>query len=219
MLETLDTGIAHLLYAKHHAQHIQPGKSTGMVYYIEVNLLSQKYEREPVSELKQQILKTAEEAMSHFEHEDEEIRIDYQRMLMLKIAFCHLGIGLFCKLLDNVSISTEDRNYAKSCLDFIEKPEIWKGMEKRRKMLFLVAKSELYRQDKQTDLSRCHAVEAQKIADECDWKVELANIETLIQIIDRSVESANYESEEDIDDLINDLLGGVEENDYDEQLG
>ena len=26
-----------------------------------------------------------------------------------------------------------------------------------------------------------------KIADECDWKVELANIETLIQVTDRSV--------------------------------
>lgn len=45
MLETLDTGLAHLLYAKHHAQHIEPGKSTGMVYYIEVNLLSQNTNR------------------------------------------------------------------------------------------------------------------------------------------------------------------------------
>ena len=210
MLETLDTGIAHLMYAKHHAQHIEPGKSTGMVYYIEVNLLSQKYEQNPVSELKERILKTAEEAISHFCHEDEDIKTDYQRMLMLKMVFCHLGIGLFCRLIENTSISPDDRKAAKCCLDFIERPDIWAGMEKRRKMLFLVAKSELYRQEKQYDLARCHAIEARKLALEGDWKTELSNIDISLKAIEYPGPPERDDSDENIDDIINDLLGVID---------
>ena len=206
MMESLDTGIAHLMYAKHHAQHIEPGKPTGMVYYIEVNLLFQKYEQNPDPRLKERILRTAEEAISHFTHEVDDIRRDYQRMLMLKMAFCYLGIGLFCRSIENVSNSQDDRMAAKSCLDFIERPENWTGMEKRRKMLFMVAKAEIYRQEKQNDLARCHAVEARKLALEGDWKTELSNIEKLLEVTDNPESTGLNNDEINIDDIINELL-------------
>ena len=208
MLESFDTGIAHLMYAKHHAQHIEPGKSTGMVYYTEVNLLFQKYEQNPDPRLKERILRTAEEAISHFTHEDDDIRRDYQRMLMLKMAFCHLGMGLFCRSIENVSNSQDDRMAAKSCLDFIEKPENWTGMEKRREMLFMVAKAEIYRQEKQYDLARCHAEGARKLAIKGHWKTELPNIERILEVIDNPECTTLNNEEINIDDIINEIFIG-----------
>ncbi|XP_063433821.1 uncharacterized protein LOC134715522 isoform X3 [Mytilus trossulus] len=74
MLESIDFGLGYLEYSKSHAEHVVPCKETGMVFYIKVNLLSQKYEQNPSSEIKNSILKTAELAISQFSGEDENVR-------------------------------------------------------------------------------------------------------------------------------------------------
>lgn len=211
MLESLDVGLGFLQYSKHHAEHVVPCKETGMVFYIEVNLLSQKYEQNPSDNIKKSILKTAELAISQFSGEDENVQKDYQRMLMLKMVFCRLGIGLFGKRINSVKVDDSDREAAKNYMDFIEKPDIWEGMEKRRKMLFQIAKSEFYRQHNQIDLARMHAREAAGIAEENKWNAELPNIKKLINELENHIEPITKQENEDIDDWINELENDSEE--------
>lgn len=45
-------------------------------------------------------------------------------MLMLKMVFCRLGIGLFGKRINSVKVDDSDREAAKNYMDFIEKPDI-----------------------------------------------------------------------------------------------
>lgn len=59
MLEPLDVGLQHAIL-------VEPGQETGMVYYIEGNLLTQKYEKDPKDDLKDKVIKTAELAISQF---------------------------------------------------------------------------------------------------------------------------------------------------------
>lgn len=211
MLESIDVGLGYLQYSKNHAEHVVPCKETGMVFYIEVNLLSQKYEQNPSSEIKKSILKTAELAISQFSGEDENVQKDYQRMLMLKMVFCRLGIGLFGKRINSVKVDDSDREASKNFMDFIEKPNIWEGMEKRRKMLFQIAKSELYRQHNQIDLARMHAREAAEIAEENKWNAELPNIKKLVNELENHIEPITKKENEDIDDWMNELENDSEE--------
>ena len=176
MKEPLDHGLEYLERAKEHAEGVAPCYETGMVFYIEVNLLTQKYETSPTDDLKTRILKTAELAIAQFGDEREDVKIDYQRMLILKMVFCYLGISLLCKKLGNVTPSVEDLNSAEKCLTFVEKPEVWDGMENRRKMLFYLAKSVLYQRKGNTDIAKIHAKEAVKIARKNGWRKELPHI-------------------------------------------
>lgn len=224
MRETIDDGLAYLEYAKEHSECFSPCKDTGMVYYIEVNLLSQKYEQEPTESLKSTILKTTEKGIAQFSEEDDEIRKDYQRMLMLKMVYTYLGVGLFGKRITATTITIEDRDSAKKIIDKIETSEMWDGMEKRRKMLFYVAKAEYYKQQSNTDLALVHASEAEKLAKENSWNAELKNISQLVEeirifrngrVITKGTQTADEilaELFEDLDDLVVDNAQGSNVN-------
>ena len=209
MESTIDQGLAFLEFAKEHAEYVTPCKDTGMVYYIEVNLLTQKYEKSPSPNLKENILKTVELAIGQFSNENDDIRTDYQRMLMLKMVFCYLGIGLFGKRIENVEATETDKEKAKQCLDFIEKPDIWSGMEKRRKMLFFIAKSEYYRQQDTTELAVIHAKEAEALATENQWKAELPNIQGLLQELGDRNANADRDMKASLQDLVGSILADI----------
>lgn len=185
MREGIDDGLAYIEYAKEHSEYVTPCKDTGMVYYIEVNLLSQKYEKEPSESLKATILKTTEKGIAQFNEENDEVRKDYQRMLMLKMVFCHLGVGLFGKHIEEAKITTNDIESAKKVLDFIETADMWNGMEKRRQMLFYVAKAEYYKHQGNVDLAIMHATDAEELAKGNNWNAELPNIRNLVSELNR----------------------------------
>ena len=214
MLEPLDVGLQYLEIAKQHAIFVEPGQETGMVYYIEGNLLTQKYEKDPTDTLKDEVIKTAEYAISQFENEAQAIRLDYQRMLMLKMVFCYLGLGLFCKTIPNVIVSKIDLQKAKKLLDFVGRPDVWDGMEVRRKMLYHVAMAELSRRGQNKELARCHATEAQKIAQEFDWRTELPNICLLLEDIENVCAVQCDDTDKDVkavNELLSEILQGCGE--------
>lgn len=149
-----------------------------MVYYIKANLLSQKYELNPTEEVREDILKTIRQAMTQFQSEADDMRKDYTRMLMLKMAYCYLGLNLFGKNVKDAVISEDDRKSAKPCLDFIETQDIWKRMESRRKMLYYIAKAEYYRQGQLFDQSKIYAKEAETFDLICDIESSINNFTT-----------------------------------------
>ncbi|KAH3833742.1 hypothetical protein DPMN_107058 [Dreissena polymorpha] len=84
----VDDGLSYLQFAKEHAEHISPGKDTGMVYSIETNLLFEKYEKDPSNEMKTKLLNTIDIALSHFSQESEDVKRELKRQLMSKMAYC-----------------------------------------------------------------------------------------------------------------------------------
>ncbi|KAK3580884.1 hypothetical protein CHS0354_008169 [Potamilus streckersoni] len=212
MMESLEAGLGYLNYSKQHAEMLQPCKETGMVFYIEINLLSQIYEKNPVPDLKKQILQRTELAISHFNTE-EEFGNDFHRMLLLKKVFCQLGIGLFGKRIAGVEVDSEDTICAESYLSYLEQPDIWNEMESRRKMLFFIAKCELCRRQGKIDIASMNAERAENLARKNGWKVELANIVRLIEELS-SVDIKEVKREENMNlkDLLDDLLGSDSED-------
>ncbi|KAH3838031.1 hypothetical protein DPMN_111436 [Dreissena polymorpha] len=151
-----------------------------MVYYIETNLLFQKFETSPSDEMKNKLLNTIDIAMSQFAEEPEDVKRDFKRQLMIKMAYCYLGLGVFGNKIDKAAISTSDRTEAKQVIDFIETSEMWVGMEKRRKMLFYHVKAEYYRQIGNIDISRLYARQANHLAAKYNWTKELTNISSFL---------------------------------------
>lgn len=187
MKTTVEAGLAYLAYAKQHSEMVQPCKETGMVYYIETNLLCQLYERTPTEDLKEKVLSTTKTSIAQFQNEPDDIRKDYERMLLLKMAFCHLGLNLFGKRIENAILVSGDKKLAKGCLDFIERPDIWERMESRRKMLYYIANAEFYRQEKNMDLCLLNAREAERYARKNDWTAELPNINHMLNEVEQCV--------------------------------
>ncbi|XP_053389835.1 uncharacterized protein LOC128552793 [Mercenaria mercenaria] len=208
MKTTLDNGLVYLQYAREHSERVLPCKDTGMVYYIEINLLSQKYEQNPTEEMKKEVIKTTERAIAQFSNEADDIRKDYERMLMLKMAYCYLGLSLFGKRINDVKVSDGDRQSAKKCNDFIEIPDIWERMESRRKMLYHIAKAEYYRQEMVHDLSLLNAKEAERFAQENKWTAELPNILDLIEVLEANSQN-DVNDEQLADDIVQRLLEDV----------
>lgn len=216
MKESVDEGLAYVQYAKEHSEYVTPCKDTGMVYYIEVNLLSQKYESHPNDILKRNILRISEQGIAQFNREDDDIRKDYQRMLLLKMVYCYLGVGLFCKKIENANTTNEDREEAKKVIDFIETRDVWQGMEKRRKMLFYVAKSEYYKQQGVMDQALVYAKQAEKLGKKNNWVAEYPNIcEMLSELkISKSSKSNKVESNS-AEDILAELFGDFSDNEGD----
>lgn len=220
MKNSIDDGLTYVQFAKEHAEYVTPCKDTGMVYYIEVNLLSQKYEKDPTQCLKTTILRTSEQGIAQFNSENDEIRKDYQRMLLLKMVFCYLGVGLFCKKIEKAQTTSSERDEAKKVIDFIETPDVWQGMEKRRKMLFYVAKSEYYKQQGNMDLAKVHAKEAEKLGKENSWMAELPNICDMLMELEKS-SSSNSENADSktADDILSELFEELSDNEENSEDG
>ncbi|WAQ97800.1 hypothetical protein MAR_022173 [Mya arenaria] len=218
--QRLDDGLAYLQFAKEHAEYVSPCKDTGMVYYIESNLLLQKYEKQPTDQLKNTVLETIEKGISQFNEECDEIRRDYQRQLMLKMAYCYLGLGLFGKRIVEGQTSASDKDAARKVMEFIESGEVWEGMEKRRKMLFYHAKAEYYRQLNNVDIARVHAKEAEKLARENKWTKELPNISNLLDQLDKynDVDIRNKDLEA-VENILAEYLPDCFNESQDESIG
>ncbi|KAH3833745.1 uncharacterized protein LOC127879248 [Dreissena polymorpha] len=203
--QAVDDGLSYLQFAKEHAEHISPGKDTGMVYYIETNLLFEKYETNPSSEMKTKILNTIEIGMSHFAEESEDVKRDLKRQLMIKMAYCYLGLGIFGNRIENVAIENSDVVHAKNVIDCIETSEMWDGMEKRRKMLFYHVKAEYYRQIGNMDLSRMYARQANRLAEKYHWTKELQNTSSLLNGLGSQAKPTEA-TEEDIYHLLDEVV-------------
>ncbi|KAH3841449.1 hypothetical protein DPMN_114912 [Dreissena polymorpha] len=202
----LDDGLSYLQFAKEHAEDILPGKDTGMVYYIETNLLFEKYETNPSNEMKSKLLNTIQIAISQFAEESEDVQRDFKRQLMIKMAYCYLGLGLFGKRIDNVAVEGCDITKAKNVIDFIE-TEIWHGIEKRRQMLFFHVKAEYYRQIDNVAQSRMYARKANRLAEKYNWTKELPNISSLLNRLGSHAKQTEA-TEGDIYKMLEDVISG-----------
>ncbi|XP_071088086.1 uncharacterized protein [Haliotis cracherodii] len=212
MKESLEVGMDMLEDARALAERIEPCKDTGMVVYIQINILLQIYEKNPLLNIKRDIINKIDEAINvHFAESLPLLREDYSRMLYLKLVFCYLGIGLFGNCIEGCVTSEDDLRSAEACLRYIDSQQ--HTFDNRRKMFYFMAKSVLCRKrDNQKDaLDFANMAEQKAIC--CGYMKELGPILELTGDLKEEVESIELQERKTRQhEIENELNGLVLEN-------
>ncbi|XP_046563397.1 uncharacterized protein LOC124272273 [Haliotis rubra] len=206
----IEDGLKELNVAKSHSEFIQPCKDTGMVLYIEVNLLMQLFEKTPTPDLKMKIIRRLDEAINvHFAEEVPEVREDYTRMLYLKMVFCYLGIRVDAGTITDYTPSVEDIQNAESCLTLIDRlPAL---LDKRRLMFYHVAKSVLFKYRGVLDLALDHVNAAVVKANEGQFEKEHSCIKHLADNVREFIRDSGVKQDERGEALLRELEEDVQE--------
>ncbi|KAK6168358.1 hypothetical protein SNE40_020909 [Patella caerulea] len=137
--ESLEKGMWELACALDHSRRVEPCKETGMVYYIEINMLFKKYEAEGQLSIKEELLNKTSVAISQFENEQWEMKEDYKRMLLLKRVYVYLALGVHGEEMKNICWKSEDLHQAEYCLNEIKESE--SKLDDRRRMFYNIAEA------------------------------------------------------------------------------
>ncbi|XP_046563394.1 uncharacterized protein LOC124272271 [Haliotis rubra] len=209
MKESLAVGMEMLEDARALAERIEPCKDTGMVLYIQINILLQMYEVNPLLNIKRDIINKIDEAINlHFAESLPLLREDYYRMLYLKLVFCYLGIGLFGNCIEGCVTSEDDLRSAEACLKNIDSQQ--EKFDNRRKMFYYMAKSVLCRKRGNQRDALDFANMAEQKATCCGYVKELGPILELSGDLKEEVESIELQQRNarqyEIDNELNALL-------------
>ncbi|XP_067661189.1 uncharacterized protein [Haliotis asinina] len=208
----IEDGLKELNVAKSHSEFIQPCKDTGMVLYIEVNLLMQLFEKNPTPELKMKIIRRLDEAINvHFAEEVPDVREDYTRMLYLKMVFCYLGIRVDAGTITGYTPSVEDIQNAESCLTLIDRLPVL--LDKRRLMFYHVAKSVLFKYRGVLDLAQDHVNAAVVKAKEGQFEKEHSSIKHLADNVREVIRECGDRQDERGEALLQELEEDVQDED------
>ncbi|VDH98423.1 Hypothetical predicted protein [Mytilus galloprovincialis] len=112
---------------------------TDMIYKNVVFKLSQ-FEQFPTEELRKSLFLEASRGIWSLNDESEDMRIFWKRLFILRMAFCLLGIGKLCDMIDIYVPSTKSITEAERLLECDD----LKDMEHRRMMFYHIAKSRLH---------------------------------------------------------------------------
>ncbi|XP_060064381.1 uncharacterized protein LOC132544748 [Ylistrum balloti] len=180
----VEEALSHVEQAKQRLQTLPACLESGVVLYIEYNMLiSKKYENMPTDKMKNRLLKIGAQAIDHFGHEQETVGKDFRRILLIKQALLLLGIGLFLNNLDSVIVSKEDRERAEKLLQEIPTPNYWERMEPRWKVRYHAAKSKLFLLKDQMPESLSEINIASEYATAADSEKEVDNIKETVAFL------------------------------------
>ncbi|XP_067664628.1 uncharacterized protein [Haliotis asinina] len=171
-------GLTVLGYAKTHADRVVPCRDTGLVIYMEINLLLKEYELKPTEKMKNQIIERIKEAIEvHFSQEEDDVKEDCSRMLYVKLACFYLGIGLMGNKIAGIKTTIDDIKTAQCVLDRVESK--WKNMDSRRKMFFYLAKAVLSQETGQVERALHFGEIAKQMGERGKFERELKHIDPL----------------------------------------
>lgn len=122
-------------------------ESVDMVYKSVVFRLSELEEDPSNLLLKEKLLAEASRGLHELNEENEDVKIFWKRLFVLRMIYCHLGIGKRCRIFPNFEISKQSLKEAERLLSL----DPLEDLEHRRQMMYGVAKARL--QELQGDLS------------------------------------------------------------------
>ncbi|XP_046545652.1 uncharacterized protein LOC124255778 [Haliotis rubra] len=202
-----EDGFTVLGYAKTHADRVVPCRDTGLVIYMEINLLLKEYELKPTEETKNQIIERIKEAIEvHFSQEEDDVKEDCSRMLYVKLACFYLGIGLMGNKIADIRTTVSDIKTAECVLDRVESK--WENMDARRKMFFYLAKAVLSQETGQMERALHFGEIAKQMGERGKFERELKHIDPLTRDLaieyDRMLSMRGEEIIREFHDLSND---------------
>ncbi|OWF46167.1 uncharacterized protein LOC110456086 [Mizuhopecten yessoensis] len=162
------------------------------MYYIQVYVLLWEFEATHSQKLKQSLIEIATKGMASLQEEDNEIRILWTRMFLLRMIFCLLGIGNRANILPGFSPSQEDVMQALNLLQKLRWEGIWKGIETRREMFFWVAMSRLNALRGDITEAQSNVDRARQLARSGKFK-EVTFIDSYSKELERVASNALYE--------------------------
>jgi len=182
---TVQQALKYIQDAKQKLSTVPACRETGVVLFIEYNMLTQLYEAEPLSTTREDLLQLGERVIVHFESEvtDKCMGSDFRRMVLLKLCHILLNIGLFHNYLDGNIVTEENMRKAEHILKEIEKPEYWNRMENRWLMFYYTAKSRICKLQFISGKALKHMIESEKYAVRCKYNKELNNIKKEIKVM------------------------------------
>lgn len=122
-------------------------ESVDMVYKSVVFRLSELEEDPSNLLLKEQLLAEASRGLHELNEENEDVKTFWKRLFVLRMIYCHLGIGKRCRIFPNFEISKQSLMEAERLLSL----DSLEDLEHRRQMMYGVARARL--QELQGDLS------------------------------------------------------------------
>lgn len=174
----VEEALGYVEQAKQRLQTLPACRESGVVRYIEYNMLiSKKYEQNPTNELRQKLLEIGRESIEHFCREQEIVGKDFRRMVLLKLANLHLGIGLFLNNMNSIAVTEENKKQAEIILQEIRKPDNWRRMETRWIFYYHTANSRLLQLQGNTQEALEEIRKAAMHASKGQFQKELVNIE------------------------------------------
>lgn len=113
-------------------------ESIDMIYKSVVFRLSE-LEEHPSEKIKKLLLAEASRGIQDLSREDEDVKIFWRRLFILRMIYCHLGIGKRCRMIPCYEVSVESVKEAERLLLLDPLDEL----EHRRQMMYGVAKARL----------------------------------------------------------------------------
>lgn len=133
-------GGKYLQKAKVCSAFLTPCLELANMLYCEVYVKLWEFEENPCREIRESLVQTAEVGIECLRDEEEEIRVLWTRMFLLRMAFCQLGIGNRATIIPNCT-TNECIEKAHQILDILDTTR--KGMDTRRKMFYQMASARL----------------------------------------------------------------------------
>jgi myosin heavy subunit len=189
----LDEALQYIDDAKSKFDLIHACRETGIVLYIEYNMLYQKYAETLNSDLKRFLSTIGNLAIAHFSREkevEETVYLDFRRMVLLKLSHLYLGVGIFGVYLD-AEVTTEDIKKSVSLLRCIRNNDAdWTRMETRWKWSYFTAKGRFF--SLQNDLEKAihYTNKALLHAKEGGYTKEIVGSENALQSFENKLEHA-----------------------------
>ncbi|XP_069138155.1 uncharacterized protein [Argopecten irradians] len=187
-----DEGQTMLVKAQYSAATFTSCLEVANMFYIQVYFLLWEFEATGSPQLKHLLLETAEKGIASLQDEDNDIRVLWTRMFLLRMIFCLLGIGNRANILQGFLPSSQDIAQAQCLLQRLRWEGIWNGIETRREMFYWVAMSRLNALQGQIAEAKVNAITAQKLAFSGKFK-ELTFITSCVEVLERASYDSSHE--------------------------
>lgn len=133
-------GEKYLQKAKVCSAFLTPCLELANMLYCEVYVKLWEFEQNPSREIRESLVQMAEVGIECLRDEEEEIRILWTRMFLLRMTFCLLGIGNRTNIIPNCT-TIECIEKARQMLDILDLT--MNGMDTRREMFYQMASARL----------------------------------------------------------------------------
>ncbi|CAC5421028.1 unnamed protein product [Mytilus coruscus] len=135
-------GEKYLQLAKSCSAFMTPCLELANMIYCEVYVRLWQFEQNPNHQIRESLVQMAEVGIECLRDEEEEIRLLWTRMFLLRMTFCLLGIGNRATIIQNCIITIECIKKARNVLGILDKT--LDNMDTRREMFYLMARARLF---------------------------------------------------------------------------
>lgn len=199
-------GEKYLQKAKSCSAFMTPCLELANMVYCEVYVRLWQFEQNPNQQIRESLVQMAEVGIECLRDEEEEIRLLWTRMFLLRMAFCLLGIGNRATIIQNCMITIECIQRARHVLGILD--TTLDNMDTRREMFYLMARARLFEIEDELSLALEYITRSFRLAMEGKFKEQSFICQYMKYIEQRMIVPAASNVEHDPVELNQDSFEG-----------